>query len=815
MRLSIRCFGELEIAIDGERFPAQRLGGARARRLFKVLLTHPDRFLTKDQLIDWLWDDERLPENPERALRNYVYQLRKALKPETGAFQLIRTGDDGGYGFFANGFAWIDTAAFEAGLERAEALLNEECWAEAVAPLQEAVALRRGEFFPEDRYGDWATARRDELDRKYVWALSQLAECHAQLKQWAQAIECAQRAASQAPGHEGVHRRLMRYSCWSGNRDRALQTFDRLKAYLDAELDVAPESATAALHDRIQRGLLLPPDEVEPPSPATRARGKTSTAAPASDQGKRVDGRWIVGGIFILGFLTVALIRMFYGGSSPVGDVTVRFFDRTGPFLEAGGFPPVMVDFDELEPGTDLTGKTLNGVRFDRPRASGAPLLVARGAETFTPEVGFRCEPRGDRETHKLLPTTGANVLSPGGPELAPGPNPALEDDDLVLTFEQPVSAVGLDVLWQTAQGQERTVTLRDPQGDVLLTQPVQLSLGTPGVARPGGAKFVGFVAAEDVIAQVIVDEADDDNCLENSNAGYDTIWYKREGPAPSSVERYAFVRQWGGQAGSNPGEFNGDLGPRGLALVEEGGETFVYVSDYVNKRVQVFDAAGRFVAAHPLPGTPQDIEYDGEGAFYARLIDEADRGQVVKLDARFDVLWSHAVPAAQWVSYGLCVDRDGNVHVPSAASSVPADHHMRKLSPAGELLLEYGAGLVKGSSSCEADEQGFVYAVDTVFSNLRKFDLEGGLVDTIEVGGGVRALALDREGAFFLARELGGNPQVFKYDASFEPLASWGGTGEGTGTFSHKLLDLEVDARGRVYVADGKNYLVQVFEPR
>jgi len=143
------------------------------------------------------------------------------------------------------------------------------------------------------------------------------------------------------------------------------------------------------------------------------------------------------------------------------------FQNDTAPFQAAGGFPPVMVDFDELEPGTDLSGKSLNGVRFERSSPSSAPLIVVRGWETFTPG-GYRCEPLGDPATHKLFSTTGANVLSPGGLELAPGRNDALEDDDLVLIFDEPVGAVGFDILWQSADGSRRKVTLQDAMGNTL-----------------------------------------------------------------------------------------------------------------------------------------------------------------------------------------------------------------------------------------------------------------------------------------------------------------------------------------------------------
>ena len=49
--------------------------------------------------------------------------------------------------------------------------------------------------------------------------------------------------------------------------------------------------------------------------------------------------------------------------------------------------------------------------------------------------------------------TSGANVLSPGGVTLGPGPDDAVENDDLTLEFATPVSAFGFDHLAQSADG--------------------------------------------------------------------------------------------------------------------------------------------------------------------------------------------------------------------------------------------------------------------------------------------------------------------------------------------------------------------------
>lgn len=823
-KLRFYCFGEFEVFRNGEALNVTTLGGVKARRLLKILLTHQGSFLTVDQLIEWLWNDDR-PEHPERTLRNYVYQLRKVLEADVAdgqEYKLIRTGEEGCYGLFSSKDYWMDVQAFEAIIKEAESLVARQSWQEAVQQLQEAAALYRGDFLKEELYEEWTKARRNELQQRYGHILVLLAEGHAQSQDWTNAIACAQKTAALAPGHEGVHRHLMRYLCHAGNRDGAIKVFKQLEAYLKEEIQVAPEQQTLELHQQVLNGEIPELPQVERSKPASRSRPPSAPTLAARAVGSRPFPwkRTLAGAI---GITTLALLWNLMNAPrpsslpSPSPSTAIQFFQNdAGAFKAVGGFPPVMVDFDELEPGTDLTGKSLDGVRFERSRPSSAPLVVVRGWETFTPG-GYRCEPLGDAATHRLFPTTGGNVLSPGGLELTPGRNDALEDDDLVLLFDDPVSAVGFDLLWQSADGSRRKLTLQDALGKTLFEQEVAFDLGTPGVAPPAGSSFVGFVSESNNIARVVVDEFDSDNCRENANGGYDTIYFKRLAEKAQPVPENAFVRQWG-STGVNPGEFSADSGPRGIAVVEENGVTSVYQSDYINNRVQKFDAQGRFVAQFPMPSALQDIEYDGHGNFYARAVGpDSPAGHLLKLDFQMNVLWTSEAPAAEWVSYGLCIDSGGSIHVPVALSTVPGDHKIYKYDPNGNLLAEYGAGLVKGSGDCEADKEGRIYAIDGTWSNLRVFNNAGQLQDTVRFGYGISGIAMDpQSGDFFLITRFEGKDiKVRKFDPSFNLLAEWGGEGQGSGRFLPPIRDLEVDGQGFVYVADAGNHLIQVFQPK
>ncbi len=197
--------------------------------------------------------------------------------------------------------------------------------------------------------------------------------------------------------------------------------------------------------------------------------------------------------------------------------ITVYSNDLAGFNAEAGS-PPVSVDFDAIAIGTNLTGTTFSGIEFGGP---GAPLIVVDGASTFTPPGAF--SGTINESTNRLLPTTGLNVLSPGGNTLGAGPDTAIENDDLTLTFLTPVSAFGFDHISQSQDGFSFTaITVFDVNNVVLFGGTV--SVTGPGGGAPGGADFWGIVSTTSNISRIEINEQDSDSTFPDANIGFDTF---------------------------------------------------------------------------------------------------------------------------------------------------------------------------------------------------------------------------------------------------------------------------------------------------
>lgn len=198
-----------------------------------------------------------------------------------------------------------------------------------------------------------------------------------------------------------------------------------------------------------------------------------------------------------------------YGGGAVNGSITLH---RTLADLEAAGGPTSpRLDFDAINPGDDISGRSFAGIAFDRP---GNALNVVRATDTFTPGEPGR----------SLTATSGDRLLSPGGVSLDPT-GPASEDS-FTMRLATPVQAIGFDLLFQSRDCCTfTTVTLFDARdrrlGRIALPADGQ-SWGIP--ADAAGASFYGFSSASANIARLRFDEIDSNGVNPDSNIGLDTV---------------------------------------------------------------------------------------------------------------------------------------------------------------------------------------------------------------------------------------------------------------------------------------------------
>jgi DNA-binding SARP family transcriptional activator/class 3 adenylate cyclase len=247
--MEFRILGPLEVRSDGR---AVHLGGAKQRALLAVLLINANNVVSRDRLIDALWEDDP-PETAQKALQVYVSGLRKLLgkqRLETKAPGYVLTvGQD------------------ELDLERFRELQ------ESGRPA-EALALWRGAPLSDFASSHFAQADIARLEDERLACLEEridrelIAGRHAELTGELEAL------AADNPLRERLRGQLMTALYRSGRQADALEAYQQARATLVEELGIEPSRELRELQQAILNqdpALDRPPEpdrSVEPGQPA-------------------------------------------------------------------------------------------------------------------------------------------------------------------------------------------------------------------------------------------------------------------------------------------------------------------------------------------------------------------------------------------------------------------------------------------------------------------------------------------------------------------------------------------------------------------
>jgi predicted ATPase/DNA-binding SARP family transcriptional activator len=245
-RLKVHALGPLEVFIGQRPIDSAAWGSARPRELLAYLLMHPAG-CTKEQVGVAFWPDATTAQ-----LRNSfhvtLHRLRKALgMPEWVTLNKERYRvDPAAVGEFDVTMFEESVGTARRGLKRGEA--------DAVAALERALGLYRGDFLDGEPAGDWHLEFRDRLQRMYLDALMELGAALTREERHARAGEVYRRVLARDELHEEAVRALMASLARQGERAPALRLYQKFADRLHKELETDPDDETTGLFQRLQQG---------------------------------------------------------------------------------------------------------------------------------------------------------------------------------------------------------------------------------------------------------------------------------------------------------------------------------------------------------------------------------------------------------------------------------------------------------------------------------------------------------------------------------------------------------------------------------
>jgi DNA-binding SARP family transcriptional activator len=259
--VEFRILGPLEVVRDGAPL---ELGGPRQRALLALLLTRAGTVVSRDRLVDELWDEP--PASVVNVIQTYVSHLRKVLPPDRLATR-------------PPGYV-LEVERGELDLHRFEQLAEEGRQALAGGEpetasqlLGEALGLWRGQALGDVAGAAFARVEAARLDELRLAALEERIEADLAAGRHASALGELEALTAEHPLRERARAQLMLALYRSGRQSEALDVFRDGRSAL-VELGLEPGPALRELQAALLRqdpSLELDPGAAAAAQPVSRS----------------------------------------------------------------------------------------------------------------------------------------------------------------------------------------------------------------------------------------------------------------------------------------------------------------------------------------------------------------------------------------------------------------------------------------------------------------------------------------------------------------------------------------------------------------
>jgi DNA-binding SARP family transcriptional activator len=247
--LTVYCLGSFQVYQDDQ--PVEEWPSSKGQSIFKYLVTHRDRPIAKEVLMELLWPEA----NPEAARNNLnvaIYGLRRALRRGQPAFSYVLFQNDA-YLLNPELSVWVDAEEFIHHCRTGQRLEQAGELEQAIHEYRTAESLYQGEFLEEDRYEDWLLAQRQHLQDDYLNVLDRLSQHYLAQADYSACIVMCGKLLAIDSCREDTHRQLMRCYSRQGHYHLALRQYHLCVEALRRELEVEPDEETEALYTQIRR----------------------------------------------------------------------------------------------------------------------------------------------------------------------------------------------------------------------------------------------------------------------------------------------------------------------------------------------------------------------------------------------------------------------------------------------------------------------------------------------------------------------------------------------------------------------------------
>ena len=243
--MDFRILGPLEVFDEhGQR----SISAKKQRALLAILLLQPGTVVSRDWLIDALWDGEP-PATAASALRVHVAELRKLLESGEDDRRMLLTVDPGYRLDLRPGE--LDLSRFERLLDEGNKLAQDGDPEAASATLRGALAIWRGPALADFAYESSARQAIVRLEELKLVAHERCVDAELETGRSAEPVPELEQLVGEHPLRERARGQLMLALYRAGRQADALAAFQKARRVMAEELGIEPGQPLQALEQQI------------------------------------------------------------------------------------------------------------------------------------------------------------------------------------------------------------------------------------------------------------------------------------------------------------------------------------------------------------------------------------------------------------------------------------------------------------------------------------------------------------------------------------------------------------------------------------
>lgn len=231
--LTVNTFGNFQITDGDAVINDNNLNSIMLSKLLMYILLYRDKTLSTEDIVADIWREEEV-ENPNGALKNLIYRLRKILNKYFGDGDFIVT-NRGSYKWNDDVEVVLDNEVFEKLISEAKL---DNVYDNAIKKYEQAVELYKGLFLNKLIDLHWIMTLNTYYHSMYLSAVKALAELYIKTEQYEKLELLCTQAIHLESGDEQLYCYQIEARMRSGKISLALDSYEKAREIMEKELGV-------------------------------------------------------------------------------------------------------------------------------------------------------------------------------------------------------------------------------------------------------------------------------------------------------------------------------------------------------------------------------------------------------------------------------------------------------------------------------------------------------------------------------------------------------------------------------------------------